>query len=561
MNRAEVEGSKSLSAEARSRWVARWGGRLFPLVAALGVGVGLFVSLWVGAWEIERSVVVYAESVAMRGAPFPVRIELKDAQGDAVPMERVEVSYAPEGDELVRLGELSPLGAGFRGIHGRTLQFPDVGDGVGRLVVEVHPQGADSERWEAPLSVRSTREVRSATPVTNESKLTLTDDSDPQPEATKIDVEVMGQMLAPFTNIFMVRLTDATGAPLHRRFKVSLVSGLIGKRQGSRDDPPLLFEGMTDADGLARFKGSVETEVIRLQVEVFTEDRPAEDASADHQVDSVTRVIRLVGYPGAVKLTVVQPAVVAEGSTVKLRLAQIGARGTLIDIHDSSGAWIDTVMHSEGGELMHTWTVPAGTPPGLVSVEAYRRSSSFRPGAMVELLFIGSGESSDATGERALLGKIRDAKRSASLDGEKTTRELGWLSALEETIDTPGRGRLRLEWLMGTMNRVAYGAPVTLRSLPSDSERLDARKREIHGYVRNYLIGGGILYVLLFAGWLLIESKLRGVGLTGEEADLLRDAAPSTAERAARFAMMLMVVGGTLALIISLFDNLIWSYH
>jgi hypothetical protein len=180
---------------------------------------------------------------------------------------------------------------------------------------------------------------------------------------------------------------------------------------------------------------------------------------------------------------------------------------------------------------------------------------------MVELLFIGSGESSDATGERALLGKIRDAKRSASLDGEKTTRELGWLSALEETIDTPGRGRLRLEWLMGTMNRVAYGAPVTLRSLPSDSERLDARKREIHGYVRNYLIGGGILYVLLFAGWLLIESKLRGVGLTGEEADLLRDAAPSTAERAARFAMMLMVVGGTLALIISLFDNLIWSYH
>lgn len=140
-------------------------------------------------------------------------------------------------------------------------------------------------------------------------------------------------------------------------------------------------------------------------------------------------------------------------------------------------------------------------------------------------------------------------------------RELGWLSAMEKTMNSPSRGGLRLQWLMGTMDRAAYGAPVTLRSLPSDREALGARKREIHGYVRNYLIGGGILYVLLFAGWLLVEHRLRVVGLTGEEALLLRDAAPSRAERAARFAMIMMVVGGTLALIISLFDNLIWSYH
>ncbi len=572
MNHAEVEGSKSLGAEARSRWVARWGGRLFPLAAALGVGFGLFVSLWVGAWEIERSVVVYAESVAVRGAPYPVRVESQDAHGEAVAIERVELSYEPDEGPVVRLGELSPLGAGFRGIHGATLRFPGAGEGEGTLVVRVHQAGHETTRWTIPVAVRGSRRARAPARLNNESKLALIDDSDPQPDALKIDVEVMGQMLAPFTNVFMVRLTDADGRPLRRAVKVSLASGMFGALQGSHDAPPVVFEGSTDGDGLARFKGRVQTEVIRLKVDVAGAQEEGVDVSTvagdgsagatmDSAGDPVTRVVRLVGYPGAVKLTVAQPTVVTVGATVELRLAQIGARGSLIDVHDATGAWIDTLTHTEGSDLVHRWTVSPGTPAGLVSLEAYRRSSSFRAGAMVELLFVGGAGASRAARERALLHKVREATSSSSSAEEDTARQLRWLSALEETATTPGRGGLRLEWLMGTMDRAAYGAPVALRSLPLDTDALRARKHEIHGYVRSYLVVGGILYVLLFAGWLLLESRLQRVGLTGEEAGVLRDAAPSKAEGAARFALMILMVGGTLALIIALFDNLIWSYH
>jgi hypothetical protein len=163
--------------------------------------------------------------------------------------------------------------------------------------------------------------------------------------------------------------------------------------------------------------------------------------------------------------------------------------------------------------------------------------------------------------ERALLRRAQTAARSSSSSSEdERRREIGWIDTVEQHV---GRGATTnwLEWTMGTMTRSVYGAPVALRTLPTDDAELLERKNKIHGYVRNYLIVGGALYLTLFALWLLADFKLRGSGLTAEEAGALRDAAPSTAEVIGRFSIMLVAVAGTLALIIMLFDNLIWSYH
>lgn len=579
MDEVEVADAEARGVEECSLRLARWGGWFFPLAAALGVGLGLFVSLWVGAWKIERSVVVHAESVAISGAPYPVRVALQDVGSNPSPIDRVELRYERGDGSVLSLGELSPLGAGFSGTHGATLKFPEIDDSDGELVVLVHPKDHEMMRWGVPVAVRSSRPSRAGSPLTNESKLALTDDSDPQPEALKIDVQVMGQMMAPFTNVFMVRLTGDDGSPLERDLRVLLVSGIFDDVHGSADALPLVFQGTSDAAGLARFKGRVQTEVVRFKVEVDgREDTLLEASRAGHGAphlrhsgddsksprtvdDATTRVVRLVGYPGAAKLTVARRAVLASGSTTELRLAQIGLRSMVIDIHDATGAWIDTIVQPKGSGLSHEWQVPIGSSSGVISFEAYRRSTSSRAGATVELLHVGPSTASRVELERALLRRAQTAARSSSSSSEDDRRrEIGWIDTVEQHV---GRGATTnwLEWTMGTMTRSVYGAPVALRTLPTDDAELLERKNKIHGYVRNYLIVGGALYLMLFALWLLADFKLRGSGLTAEEAGALRDAAPSTAEVIGRFSIMLVAVAGTLALIIMLFDNLIWSYH
>ena len=180
---------------------------------------------------------------------------------------------------------------------------------------------------------------------------------------------------------------------------------------------------------------------------------------------------------------------------------------------------------------------------------------------MVALVYTGATSATEEALERALRRHVEAATRaSSSIPAEERSREVGWLASLADLADARG-GQLRTMWMLGTMPRAAYGAPVALRSLSDDEAALQARKNEIHGYVRSYLIMGGIAYMLLFAGSLLFDAKLRSVGLTGAEVGALREAAASPMEVAARFAVMLMLVAGTLALIIALFDNLIWSTY
>lgn len=571
MSDVEIEDQESIRAEVRARRLARWGGWFFPLSAALGVGLGLFVSLWVGAWKLERSVVVYAEPIATAGGAYPVRVELRDGEQEPLEVARVEVRVESPGEPAVHLGDLPPLGAGFPGTFGATLQFPEWAERDGTLVVIAHQDAEGETRWEAPVKVRTSREPSVPEVLSNESKLALTDDSDPQPEAVKIDVRAMGQMMAPFTNVFMVRVTDPEGRPIARSVKVSVVSGVFAGTSASVEAPLIVYEGETDVAGLARFKGRVESEVVRFKVEftgvvdeveggvdkaVEGKTKPAGNADA-----STTRIVRLVGFPGAAKLRVAGPLALVHGASVRLQLALIGLRGMVIDVHDATGTWIDTIVQPKGGSLSHEWQIPLELPEGIVTFEAYRRSTSHRAGAMVALVYTGATSATEEALERALRRHVEAATRaSSSIPAEERSREVGWLASLADLADARG-GQLRTMWMLGTMPRAAYGAPVALRSLSDDEAALQARKNEIHGYVRSYLIVGGIAYMLLFAGSLLLDAKLRSVGLTGAEVGALREAAASPMEVAARFAVMLMLVAGTLALIIALFDNLIWSTY
>lgn len=558
--------------------LGRW---LFSVLATVGLGAGLFVSLWAGAWAVDRSVVVQAPTELVPGESMPVRTLLQDASGREVAASCPAVSLRDSTGEVVELGGLEPLGAGFTGTCGAVLEVPQVSDGLATVGLLFPDGGGDGEAWRREISVTVTghRTPRAGTPLRNASKLALGDDSGPQPEQERIVLRPMGRFVSSFENRFMVRVTDPDGVPLRRHVTVGLVSGRVDDLRGDEGLPPTVVDGETDASGLLVFSGVVETDVVRFEVEVTrsrdadVSDRPeggiatpSREASAD-DASPVYRVVRLVSFPGASSMSLDAP-VQSRGEQLKFSLQRLRPdRSMVVDVHRPDGTWAGFVVQPAGAPAQLDWSLPVkGAATGVWTLEAYHRFTEGQSGVATRSWMMRGPGADEVEVLRALLRTAREDLRGRAEAEDEETRaaralDARWIEAIDGVVTAlEDEERLQLaRWVLGTREIRQIGIPTALRSLPGDEADLAARRGEIHGWVRAWLIGGAAALLLGFGAWLIWETRRergRDDELSGED---IEGVGPSNLQVLGRFVMMAAIVLGTLALIIALFDNLIWS--
>ena len=564
--------------DAASSVIGRW---LFSGLATLGLGVGLFVSLWAGAWVVDRSVVIQAPMELVPGRPLPIRTLFQDDSGQAVQAACPMVSLRGSTGEVAELGRLRRLGAGFAGTCGAVLEVPQVARGSATLAL-VFPDGSsDGEAWRREVSVTVVRHrtPRAGTPLRNASKLALGDDSGPQPEQEKIDLRPMGRFVSSFENHFMVRVTDPAGAPLRRRVAVSLVSGHMGDLRGDEGNPPSVVEGETDASGLLAFSGLVETDVVRFRVEVTPSRElnavarpggeigtPPQEGSAEAATPA-SRTVRLVSYPGASGMSMDTP-VLSPGAQLGFSVQRLRPdRSMVVDVHRPDGTWAGFVVQPAGAPAQLDWSLPReGAAEGVWTLEAYHRFTEGQAGVATRSWLVQDPDADEAEVLRALLATAKEDLRGRAEAEDEETREARarderWLEAIGRMVVPRGEEERRqlARWLIGTREIRQIGIPTALRSLPGDEADLAARRIEIHGWVRAWLIGGAAALLLGFGAWLLWETRrerARDEELAREEVE---GVGPTNLQVLGRFAMMTTIVVGTLSLVIALFDNLIWS--
>ena len=131
--RAPNPTSPAATPRAQGGRFARW---FFPLLAVLGLGAGLFTSLWIGGQSVERAVVVQMPTKVVPGRPMPIRATLYDA--DDRPLERpcpAAVWIDGAGDR-VPLGALRRLGRGFDHTCGVVWMSPEAALGPAEAAAE-----------------------------------------------------------------------------------------------------------------------------------------------------------------------------------------------------------------------------------------------------------------------------------------------------------------------------------------------------------------------------------------------------------------------------------------
>lgn len=260
--------------------------RLFVIGGPLGLAIAIMVSLWVASLGVSHSVIVQTEPTWVPGERLALRVQVTP-EGPQPP-ESVSAEVVVE-----QLGQRYPLPAptdAGTGLLQGGFEVPSLTSGPAVLHVHVDAPPWEPRDEQIEIEVVERREANAAEHVVSSSMSQYADDSDPQPESLKIDVRPRGRVLAGFDNELWLRITDAAGKPWSGRAAIRLVDGELADARGDPEQPPLLWEGRTDAAGLASIHGVLSSEVLRLRVEVLGEEgasateadaKPGADAKPD----------------------------------------------------------------------------------------------------------------------------------------------------------------------------------------------------------------------------------------------------------------------------------------
>ena len=554
--------------------------RFMMIIGPLGLAVAIVASLWSMSKHVERSVNIQVETQWVPGEQLAVRTQLVGP--DLTPLTGAAVTlhlHDAAGAEH-ELGELEAIGSGLaQGLF----EVPELTPGPGELELR-YALGPDHRvepfAEHVPVELLAARTPDDGRQVVSEHMLQWADDTDEQPEGLRIDLRPAGRLLAGFDNRLFIRVTDPAGLPwkpaegVARSVEVRLVSGEFAERFGKSGEPPLIFAGPLDALGLASFSGLLSSDVVRFEIRLAS---------------GAKRTLRFVSHAGTVRIQA-STDFAHPGDTVKIAVEAISSRKPVfVDLHDPTGAWVETATPPLHVPQEFEWVVPATlatsfeTGPGaapFTQFEAYQ--STLRPEdssaiARVQIAPLG-------TPRQAVLPPLI-ARQRAQLSLPRVDRnfeigrERAYLSEIERQLgakslnsDEVDRARA---FLIGSLEAIVHGPPQALNTRAREDTSLAEFKRLWTLAIRALMLGGGGLYIALMSILVWRNQKafeirtteaLRLVegesGLDSEEllADQSLAILGSRRQMLGRGAFTIALMVAALLLSVTMLESLVWEY-
>ncbi|TPV95329.1 MAG: hypothetical protein B7733_10790 [Myxococcales bacterium FL481] len=519
----------------------RWLFRLLIIGGPTGLGVVITLSLWVTQMHLQRSVVLQVQQTWRPGEQLAVRAQLLDPQQRSIEEAQARLAWLdPSGarSPLTQL-DLVPGNGVFQGRFHTPQQLPP------RITLELEFDEVAREPVveRIPIDVRDERPAATARNTLASTTLQWADDTDPQASPWHIDLVPAGRMLSAFDNTFLVRVTRADGSPVPTEVRVGLVSGEFAGRVGDERQPPIVFNGSTDALGLAHFSGLLASEVVRFDVaveppsEANEPTKPKDTASptrpdptsaarpkttpapaSDQAPPRWSRRFRLVSYAGGVHL-IVDRVAARPGETVSVTTQSLRrGRRVHIDVHAPDGTWTDSVAPGPVGVRETTWSyrAPADAEPGVVQLEAYPYTNA--PGessalARIQLLAPDDRDQGIAALVARQRARLEVPRVDKHFDPEHERKWLDGVAALttERELDSARR------WLIGTLPIELYGPPLAISTREREKQKIADRKRTWTIALRWTLLGGGGLLIVI-AGYAV--SRVHTTTTTAIDAEL-----------------------------------------
>ncbi|MCX4245043.1 hypothetical protein [Paraliomyxa miuraensis] len=570
-------------------------GRLFVIGGPLGLAVALLLSLWVSQQQVTHAVIVQGEPQWVGGETLAMRVQVTPESPTKVGEASVAIAVE-QGGVRHELGALSRVHGG--GMAQGRVVVPSLTPGAAILDVNVEASPFPPRVERIPIEVVAERTPVPARHVVSTSMSQYADDSDPQPEALKIDVRPRRRVLAGFENELMVRVTEPAGKPWSGPLALRLVDGEFAERRGNAEDPPLVWEGHTDAAGLALVHGLLSTEVLRVLVQLRAPqeaaaepapedpavkdppDPPVEGEAAVEPVPATPpppkvlheRKIRLVSFAGAVLLTTEPLQVEPGGELEVLALGLSAKRPVFVDVYDPDGAWVDTFDPPiQGREPARPWSTPAQLS-GLLQLEAYHFTNAPGESTAVARVLARSPASPPSLREglEQQRGRLSLPRNDRTWD-EK--RERGYLDALEQAEKAgtlpPQARAMAQRWVIDTLPVEVHGPPLLLSTRERDLLAMREHKlRWIFG-LRLFVFGGGGLYLVAMTVLMLRShardgeatiAELRASMPEGEERELLEaDVRRSKHAGMMRGLLVVAAMAAGLVTAVLLLEILVWE--
>lgn len=571
-------------------------GRLVWLLP-LGLAIDILLSLWVSYRHVTHSVIAQVEPLWVPGERLAARGQLIDHDRDGVDRTQLSLTLVDADNKRWPLAELAAIPKG--GLNQGAFEVPAQA-AIGAGQVEFHfvatlPSGKSVDLVESiEIGLVASREPHEPVHTINASILQWADDTSPQPEGMRIDVQPFGRLLAGFDNDFIVRVTDPKGAPMRTPIEVRLLSGELGGATGpgvakvddKSAEAPLVHRGETDALGLASFRARLDSDVLRLEVRVeppaaaateatpspaaegapalTAEGAPAPAAEGAPAPDTPVakppaRRFRLVSYSGGVRLEG-RPRIVAPGAVAKVEGASLQPKRPIyVDVHGPNGAWIDTFMPPlQPYAAPREWTTPASLTEGLLHFEGYAYTNAPGQSAEVHRVVVsppGKGPLDVLlAAQRARLDLPRDKT------GFDPALERAYFDHLEAHATGDALRASATGWLLGTLPVEVYGPPLATTTRGREEAELHAWKQRWTMGLRWFLWGGGAL-AILFATHRLMRQQRRVVVATRE---VLGDADASLTLTArgdllTRGIVVIVLLSSALALTAFMLESLVWK--
>ena len=579
------EAGASAAADSRLTRVAM----LLPVIGApAGLAFAILASLMISGWRVQHAAIVQVDTLWQPGDRAALRVHVQAGDGSGIAGAKVRASLT-RGAQSIALAELTEVTD--KGSLQATVTAPDWPAGDAALVLEIDAPGAEF-REVVPIRLDAGGAGRRGTVTVSSSIKNWADDTEPQPEALRIALRPVGRLAAGFENTLLVRVTDPEGRPHVGPVEVRVLDGEFVLRGGSERAALI---GMTDAQGLLRFDGQLNTDVVRFEVrvgkpEVAEADAKvvkaegakkvvkaegaveAKDAGAVEAVEAEVlgaRKFRLVSFAGAVRVTAEPLALRVgaglEGSLEITARALRARKAVFIDVHGPGGRWIDTLTPVTGPEPPRAWST-AGLGPGFLQIEAYQFTTSPGESAALARVQLTSEEpDTDAAlaplfaEQRALLEVGRVEK------GFDRALEAKYLDAIEGAEIARAEVPLARAWLLGTLPVEVLGPPLALTTLPREQADLVARRQRWASGLRWFLLGGGGLFLLTTLLLIVVSHRRAAARLTGEihgegaTAAIAREIAQ--AQRAVLLRALALVVTMALGLVLTVvvLDKLLWN--
>jgi hypothetical protein len=516
--------------------------RFFLLGGPAGLLVALLVGLWAARLHVDHYVVVHTDSTWQPGGTAVVRSQVRDGAGDGVRDVLVSARLRAGGEEH-ELGALDPVTAA--GVTQLVARVPASAPGPASLVLRYEMQGAEPFTEEVPLALAPVPERRARDTISTHS-LQWADDSDPQPSGAWLVARPAGRVVAGFDNEFFVRVTHPDGSPRQGPVEVVLVDGDFAGQRGDAAAPPRLLRGETDRLGLARLRGHLASDVLRLEVRVL--------APGDERVLQRRRQ-RFVSYSGAVEVRVGQTLLAPDEATEVHARGLGGKREVLVDVFSPGGAWVETFHPPfSGAELPRAWTPPSGAP-GLWQLEAYHFANAPGESAAIARLQVEGTDPRSRASLDLLLRLQRERLGTARVEkGFSAEHEGAYLDAIGRLELQPEEVETARAFLLETLPVAVYGPALALTTREREEQAVVGRRALYKQLLRWFLLGGGGVFLAIMASVAALEARRAGRALA---TDAGADGIPAGVLASSPRGIVLRAVGILVVMAVSLFMTIL----